>query len=83
MGLCAVAPPAAPQVYCMSGSGPGRLLVTCGEDCDARLWDTERGTFKVWRLGWMGQEGGDGQVQEAGEDGGVMLSCGHLAPAGD
>lgn len=44
--------PAMPQylqgrVYCMAGSSAGRVLATCGEDCYARLWDTERGTFKA------------------------------------
>ena len=35
------------RVYCMAGSGAASVLATCGEDCDARLWDTERGTFRV------------------------------------
>lgn len=35
------------RVYCMAGSSAGRVLATCGEDCYARLWDTERGTFKA------------------------------------
>ncbi|KAL4430377.1 hypothetical protein ABPG77_002183 [Micractinium sp. CCAP 211/92] len=34
------------KVYCVSGSASGSVLATCGEDCDARLWDAERGTFK-------------------------------------
>lgn len=37
------------RVYCVSGSTSGRELATCGEDCDARLWDAERGTFKASR----------------------------------
>lgn len=34
------------RVYCVSGSSAGRVVATCGEDCNARLWDSERGTFK-------------------------------------
>ncbi|KAL4419894.1 hypothetical protein ABPG75_006992 [Micractinium tetrahymenae] len=34
------------KVYCVSGSASGSVLATCGEDCDARLWDAERGTYK-------------------------------------